>query len=149
MSTWPSLRAEFYLPDARKKLAIGLAAFAVYLSVALWLKNSDVPSAPPPPGTVLQLKRPFNEFSNTNSFAYYANAPSLDGEADTIGEAKSPYVVYENNRPLGPAHAIHTEIANLGYGRFSHWKGIGFVVSSSDGTSPASNGRKYRVVLPP
>ena len=116
--------------------------------MAFWLKYSYVPSAPPP-GTVLELKRPFNEFSKTNSFAYYAEVPSLDGAADTNNYSRTPYVVYEDNRPLSPVHALHAEIRELGHGRFSHWKGVGFIISSSDGTSPASNGRRYSVVLPP
>jgi hypothetical protein len=142
-----ALKAVFYLPNAGRKLAIGLAAFAAYFSVALWLKYSYVPPVAPP-GSVLELKRPFGRLTATDSFAYYAKSPSLNDKADTLHQVDSPYVVYENERELGPGHIIHTEIADLGHGRFSHWKGIGFVISSSDGTSPASNGRKYWVVLP-
>jgi hypothetical protein len=146
---WSSLREEFYLPNARKKIAIGLTAFAVYFSIASSLKYG-YPYLPPvpPPGTVLELKRPFDRFLLEGGLASAAPAPSLDSEADTNGGVKSPYVVYEGNQPLGPAHIMHTEISKLGHGRFSHWKGIGFVISSSDGTNAASNGRKYWVVLP-
>jgi hypothetical protein len=150
MSTWSGLKEEFYLPNARKKIAIGLTAFAVYFSVASSLKYED-PHQPavPPPGTVLELKRPFIRFVQEAGLASAVRAPSLDSEADTIGRVKSPYVVYEGNQPLGPAHTLHTEISKLGHGRFSHWKGIGFIISSSDGTNAASNGRRYWVVLPP
>jgi len=148
MSMWSNPRSEFYLPNARKKIAIGLLAFAFYLSVALWLKYDYVPPAPPP-GTVLELKRPFDIFLLESGLARSAPAPSLDSEADTSDNLSSPYVVYEDGRPLGPAHIQHTEIDKLGHGRFSHWKGLGFVISASDGTSPASNGRTYRVVLQP
>jgi hypothetical protein len=148
MSMWSSLGEEFHLPRAGRKIAIGIAAFAIYLSVAFWLKYSYVPPASPP-GTVLELKRPFDRFSFAGHVASYTPVLSLDGEADTNDSARSPYIVYEDSRPLGPAHALHPEISDLGHGRFSHWKGVGFIISSSDGTSPASNGRRYRVVLPP
>jgi hypothetical protein len=148
MSTWSSLGQEFYLPNAGRKITIGIAAFAVYLSVAFWLKYSYVPPAPPP-GTVLELKRPFDKFSFAGHVASYAPVPSLDSNADTNDHVGSPYIMYEDNRPLGPAHAMHAEISDLGHGRFSHWKGVGFIISSSDGTNPAFNGRRYRVVLPP
>jgi hypothetical protein len=148
MPTLSALKAVFYLPNAGSKIAIGLAAFAVYFPVALWLKYSYVPPAAPP-GSVLELKRPFGRFTAAESFAYYAATPSLNDKADTLYLTVSPYVVYENDQKLGPAHIIHTDIAKLGQGRFSHWKDLGFVISSSDGTSPASNGRRYWVVLPP
>jgi hypothetical protein len=143
-----ALNAMFNLPNASKKIAAGLAALAAYFSVALWLKHDYVPPTAPP-GSVLELKRPFGRFTAGESFAYYAEAPSLNDKADTAFKINSPYVVYENDRRLGPAHVIHTDIDKLGHGRFSHWSGIGFVISSSDGTNPGSNGRKYWVVLPP
>ena len=109
-----------------------------------------VKPAKAPPGTVLELNRSSDLFQKMNGFAHLWQAPSLDSEADSVDDPdRSPYVVYEDDQPLGPAHSEHFDIAGLGHGRFSHWRGIGFIVSSSDGTSPISNGRKYRVVLPP
>jgi hypothetical protein len=152
MSIWTTLKEDFYLPNARMKITVGLTALAVYISIAFWLQDSYVPpppSPPAPPGTVLELEWSSDLFKKMNGFAHFWQAPSLDSEADTADDPeRSPYLVYEDDRPLGPAHAVHTEIASLGHGRFSHWKGIGFIVSSRDGTSPISNGRKYRVVLP-
>lgn len=83
-------------------------------------------------------------------FAYAIAAPALDNLADdNLHGRRSPYVVYEDDRPLGPAHSDGVDIQKLGRGRFVHWKNIGFIISSSDGTNPASNGRKYWVVRPP
>jgi hypothetical protein len=153
VSIWTTLKEEFHLPNARMKITIGLTAFAFYFSIAIWLQYRYVPSPSPPlppPRTVLELKRSSYFLQSRNGFAHTWQAPSLDSEGDTADTPeRSPYVVYEDDRPLGPAHSAHADIAGLGHGRFSHWKGSGFIVSSSDGTSLISNGRKYRVVLPP
>ncbi len=51
-------------------------------------------------------------------------------------------VVTEDERPLGPGHALHEDIRTLGGGRYSLWAGSVYF-SSSDGTDPATNGRAY------
>lgn len=53
--------------------------------------------------------------------------------------------VFEDDIELGPCHASHDQIAGIGHGRFSHWSNYLFF-SSSDGTSPESNGRRYQVL---
>jgi hypothetical protein len=52
--------------------------------------------------------------------------------------------IFEDGLRLGPAHALHSEIAALGSGRYSHWQGY-LVFSSSDNTDPRSNGRIYSI----
>jgi SAM-dependent methyltransferase len=52
--------------------------------------------------------------------------------------------LYEDGLELGPPHASHDEIGRFGGGRFSHWKGTLFF-SSSDGSDPRVNGRRYEV----
>ena len=132
----------------KTKATAMIALFAVYFPIALYLRHSYAPEQAPA-GTVVDLKRPFLRFSADNGFSFYVLAPTLDSLADSDDDIKrSPFVIYENDRPLGPAHAKHADIAKLGYGRFSHWTQAGFIFSSSDGTSPASNGRRYWVVLP-
>lgn len=138
------------MPDwsLKTKAAALIALFAVYFPVALYLRHSYVPEQAPA-GAVFDLKRPFLRFSANNGFSFYALAPTLDSLADSDDDIKrSPFVIYENDRPLGPAHSRHPDIAELGYGRFSHWTKVGFIFSSSDRTNPASNGRQYWVVLP-
>src|SRR5258708_10358207 len=98
--------------------------------------------------TVAELKPPFNK-SKADGFDYAVAAPALEGLADSNDDVRqSPFVVYENDRALGPAHSEAADIHELGHGRFLHWKGIGFIISSSDGTDPAKNGRNYWVELP-
>ena len=125
-----------------------VVAISVYFSVGLWLKYSYV-EPPRPAGEIFRLTRPFLKLEDS-ALAYAAKAPSFDGLSDTPeAPRRSPFMLFENTLPLGPAHTEHDEIRKYGHGRFSHWNGAGFVFSSSDGTSPASNGRTYWAVIPP
>ncbi len=45
------------------------------------------------------------------------------------------------------AHALHGDIRTLGGGRFSHW-GRWLYLSSTDGSDPRVNGRRYEILLP-
>ncbi|MGY8635717.1 glycosyltransferase, partial [Bradyrhizobium sp. 14AA] len=58
---------------------------------------------------------------------------------------RSALELFEDGVPLGPAHALHDEIATLGEGRFSHWA-RDLLFSSSDGQDPRHNGRRYVVI---
>jgi hypothetical protein len=101
----------------------------------------------PPAGMVVEL-RIFHKYQ-VGGFDYNIAMPELEKYADRIGQGvRSPFVVYENDQPLGPAHSRTADVHNLGHGRFVHWIGVGFIISSSDGTNPATNGRNYWVVLP-
>lgn len=53
----------------------------------------------------------------------------------------------EDGRGLGPAHALHSDIVEKGYGRFSHWREV-LYFSTSDNSDPRCNGRRYEVYLP-
>jgi len=124
-------------------------AIAVYFPAALWLKSSYVEAPKPTGAVVLRLNRPFYELRGSDT-AFAVNVPSLDPLSDTMEfQKRSPFMLYENATPLGPAHAEHTDIVKYGHGRFSHWNGSGFIFSSSDGTNPKSNGRTYWAVIPP
>lgn len=80
--------------------------------------------------------------------AYTFPAPKLIGfpyelVGDSVGGSSlSPLVLYENGKPLGPAHAVHDEIRAKGQGRFSHWEQV-IIFSSSDNRSPNTNGNTY------
>jgi len=67
-----------------------------------------------------------------------------DDEDNTF---QSRLTVFENGKPLGPAHALHSRIREYGRGLYSHWKGS-LLFSSSDGTSPVNNGRTYTLKGP-
>ena len=75
------------------------------------------------------------------------HAYSLKKNFQTSGDSNNePYIsvlkIYENGIELGPAHAVHNDIRNLGEGRFSHW-GNRLYFSASDNTDPRTNGRVY------
>ena len=55
---------------------------------------------------------------------------------------QSTVTLTEDGRPLGPAHCLHDDIRTLGGGRYSHW-GPYLYFSTSDGSDPRSNGRRY------
>jgi peptidoglycan/LPS O-acetylase OafA/YrhL len=59
----------------------------------------------------------------------------------------SGLTLYESGRAIGPAHSLHAEIADKGAGRYSHWAGY-ILFSSSDGTDPRTNGRRYEASVP-
>ena len=66
-------------------------------------------------------------------------------------QGESNLRVYENQREIGPAHARHDEVAELGGGRFSHWDRV-LVFSTPDNSDPRTNGRIYSVrgtITPP
>lgn len=68
-----------------------------------------------------------------------AGAPSCDR-----GPVRA--VLLEDGKPLGESTA-HDEIRRLGCGRFSFWHGT-LYFSSSDGSDPQGNGRRYQVAWP-
>ena len=63
-------------------------------------------------------------------------------------DRRSPVMIYEEGRPLGPAHSNFADISKLGHGRFAHWTDQGLIFSTSDGTDPNRNGRRYWAVVP-
>ena len=65
-----------------------------------------------------------------------------------VEQGHSPVIVYEDGKPLGPAHSNFADISTLGHGRFAYWTGQGLIFSTSDGSDPNSNGRRYWAVVP-
>jgi hypothetical protein len=128
-----------------------LVAIATYLALAAWSKASFVDYTPTGK-TVVRIFRPFEKFG-ASRYAVIAHEwtarGSLEDVADSAGnEQRSPVLIFENGRQLGPAHSKHSEIADLGMGRYSHWRGQGYVISSSDNSDPNTNGRFYWAVVP-
>ena len=54
--------------------------------------------------------------------------------------------LFEDGMDLGPANCSHGDIEKLGGGRFSHWAD-GLRFSTSDGSDPNENGRRYSFAL--
>jgi FkbM family methyltransferase len=65
---------------------------------------------------------------------------------DSPEGADAPTVILEDERVLGPGHAMHEDIRTEGRGRFSHWNSA-IYFSTSDGSDPTTNGRCYTAVL--
>jgi hypothetical protein len=95
--------------------------------------------------TPLELKRPFAK--SGTGYAYVAAAPKQfqDSGNDLKNVAKSPLLLCENGRPIGPVHTPLNEIQTSGSGRFTHW-GTNIFFSTSDNSDPNTNGRVYSVV---
>jgi hypothetical protein len=57
------------------------------------------------------------------------------------------YILYEDDRPLGPRIDDHKQILSIGKGRYSIWpslfNGHDVFLSSSDNSDPRVNGRHY------
>src|SRR6187402_3532291 len=74
----------------------------------------------------------------------YAATIGLEARADNAQTPnRSTVVLLENGKRIGVPHSLHQDIGNLGAGRYSHW-GDSLIFSSSDGSSPATNGRTYQ-----
>lgn len=71
-------------------------------------------------------------------------------ETDRLSQTesfRSPAVLLEDSRILGPGNARHAKIGALGGGRFSFWKG-GLYFSASDNSDPRVNGWRYTLQIP-
>lgn len=64
---------------------------------------------------------------------------------DPQNPTRSTLLVFEDENPLGPAHASHEEIRTLGGGCFSHWADS-LYFSTSDNSDPNTNGKTYTVL---
>jgi len=133
---------------SNRLIALALtSALAIYFPAAYWSMQSYVPLAQPI-GAVVHLKR-FHRVGSPGTFGYYSVAQFVENEADTTdAPQRSPYVVYEDSKPLGPAHSRKEDIELLGRGRFVHAGSI-ILFSASDNSDPRANGRNYWIVLPP
>ena len=136
------------------KFVCAAIAIAIYFAFAGWSIHSYVD--PVPKGKIVTWLSPPFEKSSSHPYlfvAHYLASPAmaklLDGLADSAdNNERSPVVLYEDGRQLGPAHSSHADIARLGGGRFSHWLGQGFVFSTSDNSDPNTNRRRYWAVVP-
>lgn len=81
--------------------------------------------------------------------AWVAKLPRRFGVGDHPDAPNaSNFVLYEDDREIGPAHAQHETIRRIGGGGYSHWCGR-LYFSTSDGTDPSTNGRLYRLAVSP
>ena len=88
------------------------AVLAIYFPAALWLKHTYVPLEEPK-GTVFRLIS-FQKLSR-NGFGYLSIDPRLRDLADTPDEPqRSLVILFENEKPLGPAHSSQEDIEGIG-----------------------------------
>jgi len=82
-------------------------------------------------------------FKHVRGFAWGIDLPQWDDLADNKEHPKrSSLMLYEDNVPIGFAHADLDHIAAHGKGRYSH-TGARLVFSTTDNTDPNTNGRQY------
>lgn len=62
-------------------------------------------------------------------------------------EFNSPIQLLENDKRLGFPNSLHADIASVGMGRYSVWKGY-LYFSTSDNSDPRINGRQYELYWP-
>ena len=92
---------------------------------------------------------PLKDFSRDQGLCWVTSVPELKAYADDDDfPLRSPLVVLEDERALGPAHSSHAAIRAHGGGAYSHWRERVFL-STSDDSDPNSNGRCYLAIIPP
>jgi hypothetical protein len=121
--------------------------YAAYLPVALHLQHAYVPPThrlpPPRLATKPWALGPISPYPD-GGFAFHAHVDVFEPiEEPNDADQRSPVVLYEDGKPLGPAHSMLGDITSKGGGRYTHLKGVGMVFSSSDNTDPRKNGRHY------
>ena len=126
--------------------AVCVAAFLV-LAVRPWLGSERVPADACLrwSRTAVPLEPPFSE---QGRYGFVAAAKPIAPEQSDTAESprRSTAVLCEDDKVIGTPHSAHSEIAGRGHGRYSHWSGY-VVFSSSDGSDPRTNGRKYALVF--
>lgn len=86
---------------------------------------------------------PVYSITRESGLCWSANLPLDVPAGDDVGAPiKSTLRLYEDGMELGPPHAVHDQIRRQGGGRFSHWN-RGLYFSTSDGSDPLVNGRRY------
>jgi hypothetical protein len=125
---------------------IGLGRFSHWQGIGLIFSTSDN-SDPNTNGRRYSMeRREPDRFRGLTGYSFLMSQPDLDTLADSSDNlARSPLELYEDGKPLGPAHSAHVDIRDIGLGRFSHWRGIGLIFSTSDNTDPNTNGRRYSI----
>ena len=86
-------------------------------------------------------------FRSDEGRCWFLKLPELESSADDESNPmRSILVLFEDENLLGPPHSPHVDIRKKGSGSYSHWKS-NLYFSSSDGSDPRTNGRKYTIVF--
>ncbi len=79
----------------------------------------------------------------TFAWPYERARDSLNGLSHLF--VRSNARLYEDGRPLGPSHSLHSMVRDVGRGMHSFWSNM-LVFSTSDNSDPRTNGRRYTVI---
>lgn len=90
---------------------------------------------------------PLSQFTAEWGHCWIAPLPPDAPEGD---RSEAPFAsrlrVFENEAEIAPGHAQHDMIRQVGAGHFSHW-GRHLYFSTSDNSSPLTNGRRYTALI--
>jgi glycosyltransferase involved in cell wall biosynthesis len=93
-------------------------------------------------------KRALTNIRPEKGLCWRAAVPEIEWLADNQSDPMhSPLLLFEDDTLLTGAHSAHNAIRTKGRGTYSHW-GNAIYFSSSDGTSPLTNGRTYSIAVP-
>lgn len=102
----------------------------------------------PDPENYFTIDLPTTAMIRVAGYGHLVDLRAYSHTGDTENQPdRSPALLFEDGRKLGPPHAAHAAIHRSGRGRYSHWHHE-FHFSTSDNTDPAINGRRYQVALP-
>jgi pectate lyase len=78
------------------------------------------------------------------SYKFYGDLGTTSDSQEQL--SVSTVRIFENGKEIGPPHSVHSDIRNIGRGRFSHWLGS-LYFSTSDNSDPRTNGRTYTYTI--
>jgi hypothetical protein len=95
----------------------------------------------------MMLRGPFRKLNNSYSYAAIFNRPEFRADAESY---QSTLLLYENGKPIGPAHAKLDDIAHKGNGRYSYSadKQFTLIFSTSENDDPNTSGKIYTISDP-
>ncbi len=108
--------------------------------------STSTPPSVPPTGNLVNS----SQSVSAGGYGYYVVQDFGTPADNSSNPNQSVLRIYENGVELTPPHSAHSDISNLGQGRFSHWSDGSFVAlyfSASDNTNPATNGRVYTYTI--
>lgn len=95
--------------------------------------------------TMIEITLRSDEFHHENGHCWtIKRSPQIAAGHNLNLPTQSTLELFENDLPIGPAHASHDSIRNEGKGRYSHWDPH-LYFSSSDDTKPLRSDRRYKV----
>jgi hypothetical protein len=93
----------------------------------------------------IDLILPMDACRHDEGFCWVVELPSEVAPGDdSDNHDKSDLQLWEGDKLLGPAHAVHSRIRKLGGGLYSHW-GRKLFLSSAVADEPVASGLAYRI----